>query len=104
MIQHMVMLKFKPGVESADIDALEAHMEELANRIVEIQSYEFGRDVARTERSFDFGLVSLFANMEAVGRYQVHPDHLELLERIRSICDRVVTVDFQYDYKPAAIA
>jgi len=101
MIQHLVMLKFKKDTEDTDIDALEAQMNLLPNTIIEIQSYEFGRDIVGSERSYDFGLVSLFANMEAVKRYQVHPDHLKLLEKIRSICDEVIIVDFEYDYKPA---
>ena len=95
------MLKFKKETKDTDIDALEAQMDLLPNTIIEIQSYEFGRDILKAERSYDFGLVSLFANMEAVKRYQVHPDHLKLLEKLRAICDEVITVDFEYDYKPA---
>lgn len=100
MIQHMVMFKFKPEVTDADIEALEAQMNRLPDTIVEIQSYEFGRDVVGSERSYDFGLVSLFANLEALGRYQTHPDHLKVLERVRAMSDRVVTVDFEYQYAP----
>jgi len=48
----------------------------MPNRITEIHSYEFGRDVVRSQRSFDFALVSLFANLEALERYQQHRQHL----------------------------
>ena len=98
MIQHIVLLKFKPGVTDADIDALEESMNALPNAIVEIHSYEFGRDIVGSERSYDFGLVSLFANMEAVNRYQAHPEHLKLLDQIKTLCDSVITVDFEYKY------
>ena len=98
MIQHMVCLKFKSGVAGAEIEKLEKLMDALPNTIIEIQSYEFGRDVLRSERSYDFGLVSLFANVEALQRYQRHPDHLKVLEQIKSICDNVVVVDFDYEF------
>lgn len=98
MIQHIVLLKFKPEVPDAAIDDIEARMNALPNTIVEIQSYEFGRDIVGSKRSYDFALVSLFANLEALGRYQKHPDHLKLLEKIKTICDSVITVDFEYDY------
>ena len=101
MIQHMVMLKFKNGTESADIDALEKGMDALPNVINEIQSFEFGRDIVGSDRSYDFGLVSLFANTEALQRYQVHPEHLKVLEQVRTICDSVITVDFTYAFTPS---
>jgi len=101
MIQHIVLMKFKPGVGPEEISSLENSMDTLPDAIVEIQSYEFGKDIVGSERSYDFGLVSLFANLEALKRYQVHPEHLELLEMIKKICDSIVTVDFEYDYKPA---
>ena len=75
MITHVVMMKFKPEVTAEDIDELEALLDRLPDRIDEIQSYDFGRDVARSERSYDFALVSVFANLDTLKHYQVHPDH-----------------------------
>lgn len=95
MIHHIVMLKFKPGVEEEKIDELASLLEELPNKIIEIHLYEFGRDVLKTDRSYDFGLVALFANLEALGRYQKHPEHLKVLEKIGAICDDVKIVDFK---------
>ncbi|MDY6792683.1 MAG: Dabb family protein [Thermodesulfobacteriota bacterium] len=95
MINHVVLLKFKPEVKEADIENLEKLMDNLPNSITEIHSYEFGRDVVRSDRSYDFGLVALFANTEALGRYQVHPDHLVVLEKVKNMCNSVITVDFE---------
>lgn len=95
MLYHLVLMKFKPEIEDADIDALEKAFERLPDIIVEIQSYEFGRDIVRSERSYDFGLVSLFANMEALNRYREHPDHQKALARIKKMCADIVAVDFE---------
>ncbi|MCG6893290.1 MAG: Dabb family protein [Desulfobacteraceae bacterium] len=100
MIQHMVCMKFKPDVSDAEIQRLEKLLDPLPNHIIEIQTFEFGRDVLRSERSFDFGLVSLFANEAALQRYQVHPEHQKVVRHIQDICVQVVTVDFLYEYKP----
>lgn len=94
MLSHVVSLKFKPEVTEADIDELEKSLDELPNAIVEIQMYEFGRDVLRTERSYDFAIVALFANKEALQRYQRHPEHLKVSAKLKILCESVVTVDF----------
>jgi hypothetical protein len=95
MISHIVLLKFKPGVKESTIDDLEKLLDDLPNKITEIHSYEFGRDVLQSERSYDFGLIALFANTEALSRYQVHPDHLVVIEKLADMCDSIITVDFE---------
>jgi hypothetical protein len=77
MINHVVLMKFKPDANDDAIDDLEKSLDDLPNKIVEIQVYEFGRDRVHSEKSYDFALVSLFANLEAVKRYQEHPAHLD---------------------------
>lgn len=95
MINHVVLIKFKAEVKDTDIDALETSLDDLPNRIVEIQTYEFGRDLLHTARSYDFALVALFANLEAVQRYQEHPAHLNVLQKINRISESILTVDFE---------
>jgi hypothetical protein len=94
MLNHVVLMKFKPNVTEAQIQELQKRLDDLPNKIIEIHSYEFGRDVIRSERSFDFGLVSLFANPEALQRYQTHPEHLTVLEVLKKMCDQIIVVDF----------
>ena len=60
MINHVVLIKFKAGIKDTDIDELEKILDHLPDKIIEIQTYEFGRDLLRTERSYDFALVALF--------------------------------------------
>jgi hypothetical protein len=95
MLNHVVLMKFKPGVSEADIADLEALLDDLPNRIMEIQMYEFGRDILKTPRSYDFAIVSLFANTDTLRRYQNHSDHLVVAEKLKRLCDSVLTVDFE---------
>ncbi len=94
MLNHVVLMKFKPDVCDEDIRGLEKALDGLPNKIMEIRVYEFGRDILRSERSYDFALVGLFANRPALERYQRHPDHLPVAAKIQSMCSNVVTVDF----------
>lgn len=94
MLNHVVLMKFKPGVPEEEIRALERLLDDLPNHIPEIRMYEFGRDVLKTERSWDFALVGLFANPETLARYQAHPAHRPVVEKIGSLCEHVATVDF----------
>lgn len=94
MMNHVVMLKFKPGTTEESIRELEETLDQLPNKIQDIKMYEFGRDILRTPRSYDFALVSLFVGPAALERYQNHPEHLPVVEKIRAMCENVVTVDF----------
>ena len=95
MINHVVLIKFKPDVNDDEIDDLEKSLDDLPNKIVEIQTYEFGRDRGHSEKSYDFALVSLFANLEAVNRYREHPAHLKVLQKISTLSENIIVVDFE---------
>jgi hypothetical protein len=94
MINHVVVMKFKPGVTEDAIRDLEASLEQLPNKIMEIKMYEFGRDVLRSPRSYDFAVTALFANPAALDRYQNHPEHVPVAAKLRTMCESLVTVDF----------
>jgi hypothetical protein len=95
MINHVVLAKFKPGVRAADIEELERLLDDLPNRVTEIHSYEFGRDLAHSTRSYDFAIIGLFANLDTLDRYRTHPHHLPVAKKMEALCERVVTVDFE---------
>ncbi len=95
MINHIVLMKFKPDVSSADIEDLEKSLDDLPNKIIEINIYEFGRNLVPSERAYDFALVSLFANLQTLDQYRKHPQHLKVLNKIKKLCADLITVDFE---------
>ena len=94
MLNHVVLIKFKQNIPQEMIQELEALLEELPNKIFEIHSFEFGRDIIHSDRSYDFALVSLFANTQSLQRYQAHPEHQAVLTKMQSISESVLRVDF----------
>ncbi len=95
MIRHVVFFKFKPAVTEDEIKRLEEGLGALPRLIAEIKGYEFGRDVVRSERAYDFALISTFDNMESLGRYISHEEHRKVLKLVGEICDSVKSVDFE---------
>jgi hypothetical protein len=94
MLKHVVFFKFKPEVKEPDILELEKGLTALPGAIPEIQEYGFGRDVIHSDRSYDFALVSSFADLEAMERYQNHPDHLRVVEVVKRLSSSILVVDF----------
>ena len=95
MINHIVLMKFKPDASEEAIRKLETLLDDLPNRIFEIQMYEIGRDLIRSEQSYDYALVALFANLETLQRYQEHPEHRAAVKEMNALCENIVTVDFE---------
>lgn len=96
MLKHVVLFKFKPETTEADIDKLAAGLGRLPEIIAEIREFVFGRDVVRSERSYDFGLVSSFDDRAALDAYAIHPDHQLVVAHVKQICSSVVAIDFEY--------
>jgi len=94
MITHVVFFKFKPETTPVEIQQLADGLGGLPQLIEEIREFRFGADVLHSERSYDFGLVSSFDDLEALQRYQVHPEHQKVVAHVKAIASSVVAVDF----------
>ena len=95
MINHVVLMKFKPDVNDDQINDLEKSLDDLPNKIIEIHTYEFGRNLVRSEKSYDFALVALFANLESVRRYLEHPAYLKVFQNMNKLCENILTAAFE---------
>lgn len=95
MLKHVVLMKFKPTAAREQIEDLAKNLGRLPQAIPEIKAYEFGSDILHTPRSYDFALVSAFENVEALKRYQVHPDHVVVLNKVLDLCESILAVDFE---------
>ena len=96
MLKHCVLVKFKSDTNEAQIADLEKSLAALPAVIPEIKNYEFGRDVVRSPRSYDFAVVATFDNLDAMNRYRAHPAHQRVLETIKDMCESILAVDFNY--------
>lgn len=95
MLKHVVLLKFKESVTDEQIDDLKKSLLSLPAKIKEIKDYECGRD-QRPAKTFDFALVATFDDFDAFKRYQVQPDHVNVLTKVRNLSARIEAVDFEF--------
>ena len=96
MIKHIVFMKFKAGATDKDIAEIEKGLGGLPGRIPEIKEYQFGRDIVRSERSYDFALVSAFDDLDALKRYQVNQHHLPVVAKVKELSESILAVDFTF--------
>ncbi|MER5308745.1 Dabb family protein [Streptomyces sp. NPDC002773] len=92
MIRHVVLFKFKPGVDWNDPRAVEAERStaQVGGEVPELRAWRHGRNVSPREIAYDFLAEGLLDDMEAVDRYIVHPFHQESVRLWREISDWVV--------------
>lgn len=94
MLTHIVVWKYRAEVEQF---AREEHvnlLRSLRRIIPEVQSLSVGFDALHLPRSYDTGLVAVFADRAALDAYTVHPEHIKVAEFGRKISEHVASVDF----------
>ena len=101
MIEHVVMWKFADTAEGKTREENMAIVRErlfaLPAIIPEIKFMQIGRDVSRTEMSYDMMLVTRFESLEALHTYKVHPDHVAVSQYVKKVRTARVVLDAELD-------
>lgn len=95
MLTHIVVWKYRPDVETAIREEHVALLRKLASLIDAVQSLSVGFDVLHLARSYDTGLVAVFADRAGLEAYTVHPEHVKVADFGRHISEHVASVDFE---------
>ena len=102
MLTHIVCWKYKDETDAAMREDHRIKLRALVGVIPEIIEFRVGADILHLERSFDTGLVSTFADVEALDSYTSHDEHQKVAALGKQIAERVVSVDFLSE--PPAVA
>jgi hypothetical protein len=96
MITHIVLFKLDNPTDEAISRVLDKLIS-MKGKIDIIRHLEVGKDVVRSERSYDVALLSRFDSVADLQAYQVHPYHAgEVVPLMKSVCSSVVAVDYEY--------
>ena len=95
MLTHIVIWKYRADVGEEARREHVALLRRLPRLIPNIESFEVGFDVLRLPRSYDTGLVAVFADRAALEAYTVHPEHVAVADFGRGISEGVASVDFE---------
>jgi hypothetical protein len=94
MVLHLVCFKYKPGVDAA---ARAQHRVRLAalKQLDGVIDLKVGEDVVRSPRSYDTGLSITFPDRAALDGYQKNDRHVPVAQLGVSLCEHIVSVDFE---------
>ena len=94
MVVHIVMFKFKDENKDENILLTKIDLEALVEKIPELKCLEVGIDFNQSERAFDLSLYSSFNSKEDLKAYAIHPEHLKVVEFIKSVTTESKVVDY----------
>ncbi len=99
MIKHVVMFRFKDEADGADKSEnarrLKAMLDGLVGVIPEIKLFEAGITFNNhSDIAYELVLISEFESVEALKRYQGHPEHLKVFDFVQKVCSSRVVGDY----------
>jgi hypothetical protein len=94
MLVHIVCWRYKPETGEPVREQHRSRLRALPSLISDIVSFDVGADMLHLDRSFDTGLVAVFADRGALDRYTDHPEHQAVASLGKTISEQVVSVDF----------
>jgi diamine N-acetyltransferase len=95
-LTHVVLFKFKQPTDEVLQKAADL-LRGLSGQVPQLISIEVGLDVLHSERSYDLALITRFARLADLEAYQTHPEHLKVLDYLRTVLAGSVAVDFEQE-------
>jgi antibiotic biosynthesis monooxygenase (ABM) superfamily enzyme len=98
MLKHIVMIKFNPGEDSEKLSGeFTEKLYGLLKTVPSLKSMEVGKNINTKPSAYHLVLTALFDNEEGLNAYRVHPDHVKILERMKTTVEKVAAVDYFVD-------
>lgn len=97
MVVHIVMFKFKEEGKSETLVKVKELLESLASKLDVLISLEVGINFDTAPRAMDLSLYSKFASKEDLATYAIHPEHLKVVEFIKSVAIESKVVDYEIE-------
>ncbi|ABB44602.1 conserved hypothetical protein [Sulfurimonas denitrificans DSM 1251] len=94
MIVHIVMFKFKDESKESNIKEVQKRLNALVTLIHELKFMEVGVNFTDSDRAFDLCLYSTFESKEDMAIYAIHPEHLKVVELIKTVTLESKVVDY----------
>jgi len=95
MIVHIVMFKFKEENKKENLLVAKSKLEALLSQVPTLNSMEVGINFADEARAFDISLYSKFNTKDDLKAYAIHPEHLKVVEFIKSVALESKVVDYE---------
>ncbi|WP_029214919.1 Dabb family protein [Kallotenue papyrolyticum] len=97
MIHHLALFRLRPDVSAAVISDLMAHFEALPAAIDAIQALETQRGTRDAAEAAHFGVLSRFADRQALHAYLAHPLYQAALQRVKDHLEQMLVLEYETD-------
>ncbi len=100
MINHTVLWTMKSELEdkNSQMKLIRTELLQLKDKVSEILSIEVKtNDPAAAKSNFDIALISTFADLVALDRYQKHPEHLKAGQTIKELISSRAAIDYFFE-------
>lgn len=94
MIQHIVSIRLKEEFKSK-AEMIKRGLEALPEKINEIKYFEVGINISVSPSAYDLVLVSEFETLSSLKAYQIHKEHVKVLEMIKLYKLDSIVVDYK---------
>ncbi len=95
MVVHIVTFKFKEENKQANIIHAKQMLENLMGAVPTLKSIDVGLNFAQEERAMDMSIITVFESKTGLEAYAVHPEHLKVVDFIKSVVEYSKVVDYQ---------
>jgi len=95
MLVHLVMFQFKEENKKANIIHAKQMLENLMGAVPTLRSMDVGVNFSKEERAMDLGLISVFESQAGLDAYVVHPEHLKVVDFIKTVVEYSKVVDYE---------
>ncbi len=94
MLTHIVLFKLKDR-SSANVARAAEVLRALQGTVPNLRALEVGVNVVESDRAYDIALLTRFDSLAAMQEYQVHPNHVKVVEYLRGVTESSVAVDYE---------
>ena len=98
MLKHIVLFKLRDSAAGAGKEQnalkLKAGIEALVGKIPQIRKMEVGINTVPSEAAYDVALYSEFSDKGDLEIYQKHPEHMKVVDLVRTVAAGRVVVDY----------
>ncbi len=95
MIVHIVLFQFKDAHKKANMIQAKQMLENLMGAVPTLRSIDVGINFSTEERSMDMSIITVFESKEGLDAYAVHPEHLKVVDFIKTVVEYSKVVDYE---------
>ena len=95
MVVHIVTFQFKEENKKANMIQAKQMLENLMGAVPTLRSIDVGVNFSTEERAMDMSIITVFESKEGLNAYAVHPEHLKVVEFIKSVVEYSKVVDYE---------